>query len=114
MNNTQKRSKIFISLPMRGLSDEDIYERRDLLYSYVSDAFDLIDTMWMEDPNPDPNNKLYYLGKSIGALGEADAALFAGDWAKAPGCVIERMICNFYNIPIIDEVAAEYYSKLHE
>lgn len=108
-----KKPKIFISLPMRGYTDDDIIERRNRLYSYVSDIFDLLDTLWMDEPAPS-GNSVWYLGKSISALGNADLVLFADDWIKAPGCIIERMICNFYNIPYCEESIAKYYSEVKQ
>lgn len=36
-------------------------------------------------------------------IGKVDAVLFADGWQQARGCVIERKICEHYNIKILDE-----------
>lgn len=94
--------KVFISLPMRGYTDKEIQDKMHELYNLLDGDFELIDTFICED-SPNPNNRLWFLGQSIQKLGEANFAVFAADWFSAPGCIIERMICNFYEIPIVDE-----------
>ena len=98
--------KLFISLPMRGHSDDAIRSRRDWIYELAMNSFvekyELIDTLWQE-PCPNESNRLWYLGKSIQALGEADLVIFATGWANAKGCIIERMICDIYGINKIEE-----------
>lgn len=98
--------KLFISLPMRGHSDEEISLRMHSIYELaiiaLGENYELINTMW-EDPLPNPNNQIWYLGKSIQALGEADLVIFAFGWAQAKGCITERVICDLYKIPKMDE-----------
>lgn len=103
--NDEKDHYVFVSLPMRGYSVDDIRDRIAKLYKPFKKAgYKLIETVWTEPEPDDIRNHTYYLGKSISALCMADAVVFAKDWAKAPGCRIERMICNNYNIPKFDEV----------
>lgn len=103
MSEPDEKRKVFISLPMRGLTDDEIKERIRSLYSHVSKKYELIDTFWTETP-PNPDNMLWYLGKSIQALGEADLVVFAWDWAVAPGCQVEMVACRAYGIPYVNEV----------
>lgn len=103
MPEQDEKRKVFISLPMRGLTDDEIKERIQSLYSHVSNKYELIDTFWTETP-PNPNNMLWYLGKSVQALGEADLVVFAWDWAVAPGCQVEMVACKAYGIPYVNEV----------
>lgn len=99
-------SRVFVSLPMRGHTDDEIKARQveiiELLNSIDPKTHILTYTLWQE-PAPNPRNQLWYLGKSIQALGDSDFAIFACDWAKAKGCIVERAICSVYGIPIIDE-----------
>ena len=105
LNPNNKR--VFVSLPMRGHTDDEIKERQKQIFELVSNVrespYILTFTLWQDNP-PSPNNNLWYLGKSIQALGDSDIAVFSCDWAMAKGCVVERAICSIYQIPIIDEV----------
>lgn len=101
-----KSGKIFISLPMRGHSVEEIKNRRNAIYESAITAlcanYELIDNLWL-DEEPPVKNRIWYLGKSIQAMGEADLVIFSYGWALATGCIAERVICDLYNIPRLDE-----------
>jgi len=95
--------KIFVSLPMRGLSVEDIRSRQEALFAqFALPDWELMDTV-IEDPNAEPGNDLWYLGRSIQLLGNADAVIFANDWRSARGCVIEHLVVTSYGIPALYE-----------
>lgn len=99
--------KMFISLPMRGHTIEEIRKRQNFIYEIANkvmeDKYELIDTICTDEPD-NPDNKLWYLGGSIRLLGEADIVIFAAGWARANGCVVERAICGLYNIPMMYEL----------
>lgn len=61
------------------------------------------DTLFEEDA-PDFYNypALYYLSRSIVAMGKVDAVYFAKNWQLARGCYIEREIARFYGVKILD------------
>lgn len=92
--------KVFISFPMNGKPyDELITERKSIISrckEYFSDDVYYIDTI-VKDPDGEP---LYYLGKAIEALSEADVAVFANGWEKARGCNIEFECAEKYHIPV--------------
>ena len=108
--------KLFISLPMRNRTIPEIkQERNDILewfkefystfatdHNLQSDFdFQVIDTIWSM---PIPEGTLHgcwYLGKSISALATADLAIFSPEYYNASGCIIERGVCDIYNIPMI-------------
>lgn len=98
--------KMFISLPMRGHTVEEIRKRQDFIYEITNkvmeDEYELIDTICTDEPD-NPDNQLWYLGGSIRLLGEADLVIFAAGWPRATGCVVERVICDLYGIPRMDE-----------
>ena len=95
------KQKLFISQPMRNMTENDILDKRKKLYKPFKDNYILIDSYFKIDaPN---DNFLWYLGESIKLLGEADLVLFDKDWQLAPGCRVERIICSLYNIPMIEE-----------
>ncbi len=93
--------KVFISFPMNGKSYDEIVRERNSIINrckeYFSDDAYYIDTVvkeLIEEP-------LYYLGKAIEALSEADIAVFTSGWEKARGCDIEYICAQEYGIPIL-------------
>lgn len=106
---------IFVSLPMRDRDLNEIYDDMDTLfciakeeYEEVGEDCELIDTVWLDEPNPDIlDESVWNLGKSIAALSTADVVVFHPGWREARGCIIEHMICALYNIPYFD-VSMDY------
>lgn len=102
--------KVFVSLPMRDRSVDEIREdMNDILdmirpgYAEIGEDVELINTVWTDTPGPDIlEESVWYLGRSIQALSEADIAIFHPGWREARGCIIEHMICAMYNIPYFD------------
>lgn len=102
--------KVFVSLPMRDRSIDEIREdMNDILdiiksgYTELGEDVELIDTIWTDTPGPDIlDEAVWYLGKSIQALSEADIAIFHPGWREARGCILEHMVCAMYNIPYFD------------
>lgn len=98
--------KLFISQPMRGLTDEEILKAREEIKNraekIIGEPLELINS-FIED-YPDEIIKsiaVWYLGKSIQLLSQADIVYFGGDWRNARGCKIEYMIAITYGIKII-------------
>ena len=99
---------IFISQPMRGLTDEEILNKRQEIRKnaekVIKEPVELIDS-FIEDYPGEINKHIpvFYLGKSIQFLSQADVAYFGGDWRNARGCKIENEIAKQYGIKIIEE-----------
>ena len=100
--------KIFISQPMKGLTDEEILNKRQEIMKnaekVIKEPVELIDS-FIEDYPGEINKHIpvFYLGKSIQLLSQADIAYFGGDWRNARGCKIENEIAKQYGIEIIEE-----------
>ena len=89
--------KIFISQPMKGLSEKEIKSNREkairkIKSLYGNDA-EIIDSFIEGE-----GNSLWFLGKSIELLSTADVAYFLKGWNKARGCRIEYMCASNYGI----------------
>lgn len=100
--------KLFISQPMRGLSDEEILKAREEIKlraeKTIGEPFELIDSFISEYPGEiNKQVPVWYLGKSIQILSQADVAYFGGDWRNARGCKIEHEIAKEYGIEIIED-----------
>lgn len=94
--------KIFISQPMKGLSEKEIRSNREKaiknIKSLYGDDVEIIDSYIDGDEKP-----LFKLGKSIKLLSTADVAYFLKGWNTARGCRIEYMCASDYDIKIIFE-----------
>ena len=100
--------KLFISQPMRGLTDEEILKAREEIKNRaektIGESLELINSFIEDYPvEIDKSIPVWYLGKSIQFLSQADIAYFAGDWRNARGCKIEYEIVNAYGIKFIIE-----------
>lgn len=97
--------RVMISQPMAGIDDEEIRFRFNKISKEFSKLhIDVVDNIWQDSPqegfyNTEP---LFYLAKSINAMGQVDAVYFAEGWQNARGCVIEYEICKAYGIKILD------------
>lgn len=100
--------KLFISQPMRGLTDEEILKVRQEIKvkaeKKIGEKVEIINS-FIEDYPGEINKSVpvWYLGKSIELLAQADIAYFGGDWRNARGCKIENEIVRAYGIKIIEE-----------
>lgn len=100
------KPKIFISLPMNGLTDEEIHIEMNRIASKFKEKYDIIDTFIQEEsPHDSSNNSgVWYLGRSIQLLSSADIVVFHKNWTSARGCMVEHRICELYNIPYIEMI----------
>lgn len=89
--------KIFISQPMKDLSEEEIRHNRmkavKKIKSLYGDDVEIIDSYIDDEGTP-----LWCLGKSIELLSTADVAYFLKGWNTARGCRIEYMCADNYGI----------------
>lgn len=96
--------KLFISQPMRGKSDEEILAERqkaiEMAEKVIGEPIEVIDSFFEKAPvNAKP---LWFLGKSLELLADADVAYFAPGWENARGCKIEHTCAVEYDINRIE------------
>lgn len=100
--------KLFISQPMKGLTDEEILAERDRAMlsaaKRLGEPVLVLDSFFQNAPAE--AKPLWYLGKSLQVLSEADVAYFAKGWNKVRGCKIEHLCADEYGIVILKEVEA--------
>lgn len=110
--------KLFISLPMRGYSIDEIRNEmqyfKDKLEKLTGNEYELIDTVWTEDVPDDVVNNCYYLGKSIMELSRADMCAFHPNWREAKGCIIEHAVCALYDIPYAEFTLTDISKEIEE
>lgn len=96
--------KVFISQPMRGREQADIIAEREKVTAYLKEqGYEVLDS-FVTDHSPETNNlRVWYLGKSLEILSQADAAYFCDGWVNNSGCFIEHEVCKQYQITIIKQ-----------
>lgn len=93
--------KVFISQPMRDKTNEEILAVREealekAKYYLNTNDVELIDSFFQDAPHE--AKPLWYLGKSLELLSEADVVVFASGWNEYRGCRIEHLCCSEYGI----------------
>lgn len=95
--------KLFISQPMKGKTDEEILKEREVAIekakNVLEEEVEVIDSFFQSAPVD--AKPLWFLGKSLELLADADIAYFAKGWEDARGCVIEHECAVRYGIKSI-------------
>lgn len=92
-----KLKKVFVSLPMGGLSEEQIRKSQatalEKVKEIVGQDVELIDTYL----DLGEGATVYdYIGESIKLFSQADYIYFVDGWSKAKGCEVERTVAQLY------------------
>ena len=101
---TNNTVKVFISQPMKGKTDKEIWEERERAVEQIKTLISkdkeliVLDSFVMEDAPEKSNEGLWYLSKSIAVLSESDMAVFLPGWESARGCIIEHLCAVKYGI----------------
>lgn len=105
-----KTVKVFFSQPMHGLTDEEIKRERSYMISefkdYIINELGFDDDVVIQDVNndfdlkgPDGCGRLWYLGRSIQAMDDADYIVFHKNYEEALGCKVEyEAAYNYFKI----------------
>ena len=97
--------KLFISQPMRGKTDEEILDERkkaiETAEKQAGEPVEVIDSFFQKAPVG--AKPLWFLGKSLELLADADVAYFAKGWNEARGCKVEHTCAKEYGIETIIE-----------
>lgn len=100
---------VFISLPMRGLTDEQLYSDFRKATAEVKELLPGENVKVMETIIPPPKDlsrnvreSVWCLGRSIQKLARADYIYMADGSQNARGCKIELDCALMYGIPILN------------
>lgn len=92
----EKVRKLFISIPMHGRSDDEVWMEMSIyhkrLQTLYDEILDLVDNLHKDRPM----NRVEMLGDSIQLMGGSDIILFAPGWADSKGCSVEHEIAIKY------------------
>ena len=98
--------KLFVSLPMKDKTAEEIINRinecKKEVEEILKEEVELLETFIKEDaPEYISNDGLWYLGKSLEKMGEADVVYCDSGYGRYRGCVVEFSAAIRYDIPMI-------------
>ena len=97
--------KLFISQPMSDKTDEQIKAEReraiDVAKAKLGESVEVIDSFFENAPHD--AKPLWFLGKSLELLADADVAYFVKGWDEYRGCKIENLCAKEYGISTITE-----------
>jgi hypothetical protein len=97
--------KVFISQPMRGQSREQIVANLEPIVRKLKDmGHTIIDSIILDSyPDPDSNDmQIWWFGKAIMLMSDADAVYFMPGWENSRGCRIEYIVAKEYGIQIMN------------
>ena len=96
--------KIFISQPMKDKTNQEIEQERKEIIEKIRKHFrkikiEIIDSFFKDAPHD--AKPLWFLGKSLELLSNANVIVFGKDWKNSRGCRIEHECAVQYGILII-------------
>ena len=97
--------KYFISQPMNGKTNEEIKAKRKEVETAILEqepGAEILDSFF--EGAPHDAKPLWFLGKSIELLSNADYVYFCAGWKNARGCRIEHECAVQYGINIIEQI----------
>lgn len=87
-------------------TDEQIKKDRQAAIEIIKEKMGVNDVEVLDsffEGAPHDAKPLWFLGKSIQVLSNADLAYFIGEWRKYRGCKAEHYLAEAYGIKIIEE-----------
>lgn len=113
--------KLFVSVPMKGRTEEEIkasiQKMKTIAEACEGEQLELIDS-YIEDNAPkNANPPVWYLGKSLEKLSEADIFIGIDDDYNWSGCYIERIAAQRYGIKeyhVPADCVIDNYGEVHK
>ena len=94
--------KLFVSVPMRDRIEEEIkasiQKMKKIAEIYEGEELELIDSYIEDNPPKDSKEAVWYLGKSLKKLAQADVFIGINDAWDWNGCQIECDVASRYGI----------------
>lgn len=95
--------RLYISCPMKGRAEEEIRKSMEKMRKIAEIVFDepleVIPSYVVDRPPENKKQAVWYLGKSIQLLAEADYFIGVSGSYAYNGCEIEKEIARRYDIP---------------
>lgn len=104
--------KVMISQPMRGLTEEEIKQKKDEVVKYLeSNGYEIVNSLFEDDwakneilkSNGIKQIPVYFLCKSLEVMAQCDTVYFCKGWNETRGCIIEHEVAERYGLEVIEE-----------
>lgn len=110
--------KLFISCPMKGRTEENIRKSMERMHKLAEIIFDeeleVIPSYIEDNPPENSTQAVWYLGKSILLLAEADYFIGIGYSDVFKGCYVESEVARRYGIRCYMVEAREFMPDIAE
>lgn len=113
--------KLFVSVPMKGRTEEEIkasiQKMKTIAEAYEGEQLELIDSNIEDNAPKNANPPVWYLGKSLEKLFEADIFIGIDDDYNWSGCYIERIAAQRYGIKeyhVPADCVIDNYGEVHK
>lgn len=94
--------KLFVSVPMRGRTEEEIkasiQKMKKIAEIYEGEELELIDSYIEDNPPKDSKEAVWYLGESLKKLAQADVFIGIDEAYDWNDCYIERDTAQRYGV----------------
>ena len=94
-------AQYYLIQPMKDRNEIEIIKEREMWKEVLSPFGNIVNSYFTEEPPKTCNDGLWYLGKSIQAMSEADYVVLLPNWRKYKGCVFEYKCAKKYGKPIL-------------
>jgi len=98
--------KVFISMPMRGRTSEaienSITELKWDIAANTQGKCEFLNTIVKDEPPQNGNQVIWYLGKSIEILAQANTLAVPKQRDQYPGCQVEALIGRQYGLSVVE------------
>lgn len=115
------KKKVFISCPMRGRSNEEILKERERCLkkaeAILNCEVEEVDSFFQDEVDQDMLEKtaqlpVYFLGKALKKMSEADVIFVAMHDYENRGCAIELHVAQLYGMETIEEYEESYIYRV--
>ena len=97
--------KLFVSVPMKGRTEDEIkasiQKMKKIAEVYEGEELELIDSYVEDNPPKDNNQAIWYLGKSLEKLSQADVFIGIINAWRWNGCAVECEVAKRYDLNMI-------------
>lgn len=97
--------KLFVSVPMKGRTEDEIkasiQKMKKIAEVYEGEELELIDSYIEDNPPKDNNQAIWYWGKSLEKLSQADVFIGIINAWRWNGCAVECEVAKRYDLNMI-------------
>ena len=90
--------KIFLSLPFSGRTKEEVIQDIENAKELISTKYPDQDLEFIHNYDYEGVNRVECLGEAIKKMATCDKVYLINDWFSHKGCIIEKTVCELYDL----------------